>query len=64
MRLKNRFKLHQMKPIGNSGIMYRSERPLSYFKFCVKISLSKFETKRSSKVILNKFFKTIEKITS
>ena len=64
MRLKNRFKLHQMKPIGNSGITYRSERPLSYFKFCVKISLSEFETKRSSKVILNEFFETLNKITA
>ncbi len=61
-KIKNRFKIFKMKPLGNTGILYRSDKDLSYFKLSVRISLEKFENKRKSKTITQGFFETLENI--
>lgn len=45
-RLKNRFKIFKMKPLGNTRILYRCDKDLSFFKLSVRISLEKFQKLR------------------
>lgn len=45
-RLKNRFKIFKMKPLGNTGIIYRCDKDLSFFKLSVRISLEKYQKLR------------------
>jgi hypothetical protein len=35
-----------MKPLGNTGIIYRCDKDLSFFKLSVRISLEKYQKLR------------------